>query len=572
MGKKTQYVPFDWLATQDASHRPTAHNVDDRSHQTLSNAWGTNKPNRPNSQSSLTTPLSGKRSDSLLDLAATNQGPQGQINVAPSYDQEASSDHGNAITQTMSSASTPQSAASISGATTPSQLNFVARRAHDELPAGFKDLSIKLLVTSDRDTSEHVPAPQPSAKLQLGTIPTGPSLTIPTGPRAMALQKPTSRRARYPPPLCSRFPVQSSPLPGEVYFLPDGRHFPYSMIHNQKRQDSFFLHPVLIFEVGGNFVGFYALTTEPPRAIRELNMSLRLGENDKDIGSTVLTPAAGSDMMLQPTWVNLEQRFYIEWENLDTWARRVHVDPIELNKITKRIVELEAAQNRFIYKPLPREMSTMQPGMIIMLPNAVGGSTFGAPVLIVQNNYPNLHFLRVKRFIDNKYFNPESKRPVCSPRLQSLEISKTPKVGHDGTPVLVLTPESPEMRETSYVEVVLPVKFCNINRCKTWCWPPVQLDMSSMGVLYNYIANVSTRTRLPPTPGAMMQHHSGPVYPHINFNGYHQPHTDYHHNAQWQTYNAIQQPSYHKYPPQPTPSYPTEDYKSLPDAGYYSEP
>jgi hypothetical protein len=371
--------------------------------------------------------------------------------------------------------------------------------------------------------------------------------------------------------------VQVCPVPGQVYFLGDGIHFPYSIIHCQKRQNGFFRHPALIVGVEGDIVDFYALTKEPPRSIRELNMALRLGASPAEVGSNVLQLAPSSDNMIQQTWVNLEQRFHIEWKNLDTWAVRVQVDPKELSKIDARIVELEADQNRYIYKPLLRAMSTMQPGMVIMLPNMPGSSTFGAPVLIIENNYPNFRFLRIKRFVDNRFFNPASTRPLCSTRHQSLEISKFPKPGHDGTPVLVLDPTSPEMREASYVEVLLPIKTGNIDQCRTWCWPPVQLSMASMGVLDSYINIQTVRTTgpyYPPMPNHMMHYHAVPTHPShtMTYNRYNQSYAVYHQSTHWPTYNAMQHPRYYMPHPQTMSSYPTYNFTPAFDAEYQPAP
>jgi hypothetical protein len=109
-----------------------------------------------------------------------------------------------------------------------------------------------------------------------------------------------------------RKPAQSAPTTGKVYFMPDGRHFPDSVIHYQKRHSGFFQHPVLVVDTDGDFVYFYAMTKEPPKAIRDLDMALRMGATREDDGLSVLRLAPDSDIMLQATWVNLEQQFFIE--------------------------------------------------------------------------------------------------------------------------------------------------------------------------------------------------------------------------------------------------------------------
>jgi hypothetical protein len=346
-----------------------------------------------------------------------------------------------------------------------------------------------------------------------------------------------------------------------VYFMPDGKYFQDSIIHNQKNQAGFFRHPILVIDVDGPIVNFYAMTKEPPSAIRELDMALRLGTNTDDLGPTVLSLAPDSNIMLQETWINLEQRFYIEWKNLDDWAVNVQVDRQDLDKVHRRVAELEVDQNRYIYKPLLRTMSTMQPGMIIMLTNAPGSATFGAPVVVIENNYPELHFLRVKRFEDNINFNLEARRNKGTSRQMSLAITKYPRIGHDGTPVMILEPDSPVMREESYVEVHGRPQLGRLDRCKTWCWPPVRIDHMSMVILRNYMAD--TVTRVASYSQAQPQHNMSAAYgPAVHpltaaaYPIYYQPPQ----GAQWQAHGAMQQPRYHMGPPMLTPTYPAGNY------------
>jgi hypothetical protein len=120
------------------------------------------------------------------------------------------------------------------------------------------------------------------------------------------------------------------------------------------------------------------MTKEPPYAIRQLNMALSLGSSTEEADPSILRLVPDSSAMNQDTWINLEQRFSIEWSNLDDWAVRVQVAQYELSKIETRVVQLEADQNRHLYKPLFRMMSTTQPGMITMLPNIPNTTTFSA--------------------------------------------------------------------------------------------------------------------------------------------------------------------------------------------------
>jgi hypothetical protein len=68
-----------------------------------------------------------------------------------------------------------------------------------------------------------------------------------------------------------------------------------------------------------------------------------------------------------------------------------------------------------------------------------------------------------------------------------LEICRYPKLGHDGTPIMLLEPGSPEMREVSYVEVDSASRTGTFHTCKTWCWPPVVIQLQSMAELCNYM-------------------------------------------------------------------------------------
>jgi hypothetical protein len=334
--------------------------------------------------------------------------------------------------------------------------------------------------------------------------------------------------------------------------MPDGRLFPDSVIHKQKKQDGFFRHPMIVTEVEGDLVNLYAMTKVPPRAIRELNMALLLGSSTEEKGQNVLRLAPGSDLMMQESWINLEQQFCIEWRNLDEWAVHVQADQFDLGKLFRRVLQLEADQNRYIYKPLLRDMSKMEPGMVLMLPNIPNTATFGAPIVVIENNYPNLRYLRVKRFEDNIHFNPNAKRRRGSIRSLSLGISKTPTVGHEGTPVMLLEPSSPAMREESYVEVQVQARPItgNLDECRTWCWPPVKICAESMRVLRQYMEYMASRHKKPVLHTMMP---AGPVYTHATQN--YPTSTEFIPGAHWHGHGAMQMPGYNMYTPPVTPGY-----------------
>jgi hypothetical protein len=112
--------------------------------------------------------------------------------------------------------------------------------------------------------------------------------------------------------------VTDRPIVGKVYYIPDGRNFPTSVIHKQKQQQGFFKHPVLVIGVEDSFAYFYALTKAPPVAIREMSVCLRVSESTVDEGLYTLRLADGSPRMQTETWMNLEQRFYIEVSSICT--------------------------------------------------------------------------------------------------------------------------------------------------------------------------------------------------------------------------------------------------------------
>jgi hypothetical protein len=153
-----------------------------------------------------------------------------------------------------------------------------------------------------------------------------------------------------------------------------------------------------------------------PLAIGELNMCLRMGKTTAGEGPGTLKLVHGCPPLKTESWINLEQRFHIEWHNLDEWAVDIRVEIKDLWKLWKRIQELEAEQNRYIYKPLPRDMNLLPPGTVVMLCNDHTSATLGAPVVILENRYPLFRFLRIKLLRDNKHFNPAAKRQNGNPR------------------------------------------------------------------------------------------------------------------------------------------------------------
>jgi hypothetical protein len=584
MGKKTRYVPLDWSSGPDASsssslppRRITINEVTDCAEPRQAGAWGNFKGvggSIPESQPASTilirhaTSSSSDRSTKNEDLGSQETPVLSEMPMKSNGPDNADESHQELLEAepsqgTVKAASGCDDAlSSLHSCESPTNILLHSAPTTHAAVLVLQDGIKKLSLASDRSVAR--PA---SAETTLywrygmneGTSPP----RFPTGqPPTSLLRKPslpTSRLSRfllnnhsftpaalaslpqYTERIFSRKPTQVLPIPGKIYFMPDGRHFPESIIHNQKQQNGFFQHPVLVVDTNGELVYFYAMTREPPKAIRELDMALRLGATHEDGGLNVLRLAPGSDIMLQETWVNLEQRFFIEWRNLDEWAVDVRVHPVSLYKITRRVFQLEAGQNRFIYKPLLRDMSTMLPGMVIMLPNAPNSSTLGAPVLVVENTYPSFRFLRVKRFTDNINFNSFATRRKGSSRAMSLGIARYPSIGHDRTPILFLEANSPEMREYSYVEVDLPFKHGKLDQCRTWCWPPVKISMGSMAVLHSYIANIVVRN---PQPA----YYAPPTG---NVNGAH---------------SAMPPPRYHTYQPQAMPVYPLGGYVPSSDA------
>ena len=115
--------------------------------------------------------------------------------------------------------------------------------------------------------------------------------------------------------------------------MPDGKYLKGSVIHTQKQQKGFFMHPLLVVGVEKHTAYFYALTKMSPQAIRDLNMCLRVGDSAVETNVNTLKLAKHSRAMQWETWVNLEQRFFIEWRNLDAWYTDVRIDTKDLWKL-----------------------------------------------------------------------------------------------------------------------------------------------------------------------------------------------------------------------------------------------
>ncbi|KAF2801123.1 hypothetical protein K505DRAFT_194055, partial [Melanomma pulvis-pyrius CBS 109.77] len=241
-----------------------------------------------------------------------------------------------------------------------------------------------------------------------------------------------------------------APKAGKVYYLPAGNLVPgTSIVHAQKRQEGFFRHPVLVVLADEIYAHFYALTRIPPVAVRDLKMCLRMGRTSVDEGPDVLKLAKDSGPMAHETWVNLEQRFKMEQHYLMDWSVDVRVDPVERFKLLDRVDWLEAEQNRYIYKPLPRDLRALIPGTVLMLKNPRGSATLGAPVVILENQFPRFRFLRIKEVGNNPMWDEPLSERFSRSRRNCLVIERNPRPGHDGTPVMLLTAESPDLREPS---------------------------------------------------------------------------------------------------------------------------
>lgn len=160
-------------------------------------------------------------------------------------------------------------------------------------------------------------------------------------------QAPNNKRHR-PEPSRPWQSLQVAPSVLEVYWLPEKSHIPRaSMIHDQKSQSGFYRHPIVVTKVDNEkgIAHFYATTSHLSSGISDLRMYFKIGMTTRGDADTLkLRP--DSMHMKWITYINLEQRYAIEWCYLQTWAVSVRIDPIEMNKLENRIQILESKQNR----------------------------------------------------------------------------------------------------------------------------------------------------------------------------------------------------------------------------------
>ncbi|KAL5409711.1 hypothetical protein PMIN03_005839 [Paraphaeosphaeria minitans] len=301
-------------------------------------------------------------------------------------------------------------------------------------------------------------------------------------------------------PSCSGRRIRGPPKVLKVYFIPAcNQVLKSSIIHFQKKEGGFFQHPALIVtsDRHSRTAEFYAITSYPPKAIHDLKMYLYLGDTVDDEGPGTLKLAAKSDRMPRDSYLNLDQRFAIEWEYLNKmpWGVDVNIDGEDRKKLDFKISQLEAQQNRYIYKSLLASFHVVAPGTIVMLSNPPNSSTLGAPILVLVNNFPFFRFLRVKLQADNASFRLRGIPKYEIGQKYCLRLSRNPEGGIDGKPVLLFEHGSPELREPSFVEVTQEVKTTTADRLKTWCVPPVKVQSASMSSLWDYMEKLSRHSR-----------------------------------------------------------------------------
>ncbi|PSN68886.1 hypothetical protein BS50DRAFT_521051, partial [Corynespora cassiicola Philippines] len=216
----------------------------------------------------------------------------------------------------------------------------------------------------------------------------------------------------------------------------------YSVIRRQKQQAGFFKHPLLVVKVEGPIVHFYSMTSKPPKAIAELGYYFHIAYSHHDTRDRVLRLAKGASPMHGPTIVNLECRYWIEWCYINEWAGNTEIDDCDMLKLHLKIEEMEAAQNRYIYKPLLRNMIDFPIGSIIMIQNPEKSSTIGSPILITGKDKDRVYFLRIKDMNKVPDINVFGQKWVAP-------ISKEPGETSKGEPFVVLDEKSPNMRESS---------------------------------------------------------------------------------------------------------------------------
>ncbi|PVI07760.1 hypothetical protein DM02DRAFT_502542, partial [Periconia macrospinosa] len=235
------------------------------------------------------------------------------------------------------------------------------------------------------------------------------------------------------------------PVEFKVYFLPD--NIPSgSIIHGQKDQGGFFVHPVLVvqYDARKNTAHFYSLTSNLPRGIGDLHLYFKLGTHPNETGEEVLRLGRGSKVMTHRTWVNLEKLYSIEWPYLRPWSRDVYVDLSEREKFWEKISRLEASQNRFLYKPLYRDLSWIAEGTILMLLNRPGSPTFGAPVLFLGKSGTDFLYFRIKEI--GKLNHVVGRNIEGTKNHLRLKIGRVGETNPGGAPVMYIDGACQDMR------------------------------------------------------------------------------------------------------------------------------
>ncbi|OAG07527.1 uncharacterized protein CC84DRAFT_1243109, partial [Paraphaeosphaeria sporulosa] len=146
------------------------------------------------------------------------------------------------------------------------------------------------------------------------------------------------------------------------------------------------------------------------------------------------------------------------------WNVNVNVDSEDRKKLDFKISELEAQQNRYIYKPLPASFHAVAPGPVVMLTNPPRSSTLGAPVIVLVNDFPLFRFLRVKFQADNARLGLRGMPKYDIGQEHCLRLSENAQDGIEGKPVRLFEHGSPELREVSFVEVTQEVKTTTADR------------------------------------------------------------------------------------------------------------
>lgn len=298
------------------------------------------------------------------------------------------------------------------------------------------------------------------------------------------------------------------------------------MIHLINKERGFFNHPVLVVdhETDTGICSFYSLTSFPPVAIRDHNMFFRLAdafeesstendteddveetnEEDEDDSAQVLKLARGSHAMGRRTYVNLDRRFRIESQHLSPWEPTVTVDLSEMDKFNEKISSLEATQNRYIYKPLPRDLSWVQPGTILMLNgeekqkrknDGRNNRNISPPVLVVEVQRSAIRYLRIKELKGRTNLGyptmPDGKPNKKKNRLL-MKIGRVEEKNPGGSPVLYLDEHCQDMREPSIVEGESKQNWASMSRFQTWTYPFMTIQSGSMKKMKQHIAYIES--------------------------------------------------------------------------------